>query len=130
MYRRPWTSRRRVALAKSVEKREKLWKKFPIVSHDIDLRRKLWAEVAEELNRKFGLPIDRTIVGKTAERKRMRESVQHFERTERKAGCPYEYSTTVAYETDYIKFQNNGLRCVRRLSITVDLVILNAVRMP
>lgn len=53
-----WTSPLREALAKSVEKREKLWKKFPVVSHDVDLRAKLWSEVADELMEQFGVLID------------------------------------------------------------------------
>ncbi|VDM52819.1 unnamed protein product [Angiostrongylus costaricensis] len=53
-----WTVPLREALAVSVEKREKLWKKFPCVSHDAELRAKLWAEVADELNEQFGVTID------------------------------------------------------------------------
>lgn len=53
-----WTGDLREALAASVEKREKLWKKFPVVSHDVELRAKLWAEVADELTEQFGVFID------------------------------------------------------------------------
>ncbi|EYC01022.1 hypothetical protein Y032_0111g251 [Ancylostoma ceylanicum] len=60
-----WTSPLREALAKSVEKREKLWKKFPVVSHDADLRAKLWAEVAEELMEQFDVLIDTEDMKKT-----------------------------------------------------------------
>ncbi|RCN30744.1 hypothetical protein ANCCAN_23482 [Ancylostoma caninum] len=60
-----WTSPLREALAKSVEKREKLWKKFPVVSHDVDLRAKLWAEVAEELMEQFDVLIDTEDMKKT-----------------------------------------------------------------
>ncbi|KAK6057770.1 hypothetical protein COOONC_04671 [Cooperia oncophora] len=60
-----WTGDLREALAISVEKREKLWKKFPVVSHDTELRAKLWAEVADELTQQFGVLIDTDDMKKT-----------------------------------------------------------------
>ncbi|VDO55482.1 unnamed protein product [Haemonchus placei] len=53
-----WTGDLREALAHSVKKREKLWKKVPVVSHDTELRAKLWAEVADELTQQFGIQVD------------------------------------------------------------------------
>ncbi|VDL68775.1 unnamed protein product, partial [Nippostrongylus brasiliensis] len=46
-------------------KREKLWKKFPVVSHDTELRAALWAEVADELTEQFGVYIDTEEMKKT-----------------------------------------------------------------
>ncbi|VDM81574.1 unnamed protein product [Strongylus vulgaris] len=60
-----WTSPLREALVRSVEKREKLWKKYPVISHDTDLRAKLWGEVADELSEQFGVLIDTEDMKKT-----------------------------------------------------------------
>ncbi|WKX88477.1 hypothetical protein Q1695_008259 [Nippostrongylus brasiliensis] len=60
-----WTADLREALAVSVMKREKLWKKFPVVSHDTELRAALWAEVADELTEQFGVYIDTEEMKKT-----------------------------------------------------------------
>ncbi|PIO56022.1 hypothetical protein TELCIR_22584 [Teladorsagia circumcincta] len=60
-----WTGDLREALALNVEKREKLWKKVPVVSHDNELRAKLWAEVAQELTHQFGILINTEDMKKT-----------------------------------------------------------------
>ncbi|KHJ76853.1 hypothetical protein OESDEN_23527 [Oesophagostomum dentatum] len=60
-----WTTPLREALVKSVEKRETLWKKYPVVSHDIEMRAKLWGEVADELMEQFGILIDTEDMKKT-----------------------------------------------------------------
>ncbi|KAK6725812.1 hypothetical protein RB195_004248 [Necator americanus] len=60
-----WTTPLREALVKSVGKREKLWKKFPVVSHDMSARAKLWSEVAEELMQQFDVHIDTYDMKKT-----------------------------------------------------------------
>ncbi|VDK61329.1 unnamed protein product, partial [Cylicostephanus goldi] len=60
-----WTTPLRLALVKAVEKREKLWKKYPVVTHNSDLRAKLWAEVADELTEQYGVLIDTEDMKKT-----------------------------------------------------------------